>query len=88
MLNLRALSLAEWANASGGRHDLLVRAADAFDAVVARRPDLASVWLDLIRVVVASGDHARLVSTVRRAFNALHLDFAGLARLRARNAAP
>jgi O-antigen ligase len=82
--NLRALSLAEWANATRGRRDVLGRAADGFDAVVDLRPDLADAWGNLIRVVIALGDHARLAITLHRAAEALHIDFHSLARLKER----
>ncbi len=86
--NLRALALAEWANATGGRRDLLERAASGFEAVVAIRPDLAVAWGDLIRVEIAIGDRARVVRTVHRAAAAIHFDFAALDRIMRRLSAP
>jgi O-antigen ligase len=78
--NLRALALAEWANATGGPREVLERAASGFEAVVAIQPDLAVAWGDLIRVEIAIGDRARVASTVHRAAVALHFDFGALAR--------
>ena len=78
--NLRALALAEWANATGGRRDMLERAAAGFEAVVELRPDLAVAWGDLIRVEIAIGDRARVLRTVHRAAVALHFDFGALTR--------